>query len=120
MLAMFAAAGAGAPAITVPVRHLVDRSLKLPPAQLQHYWADIWPECMRAFAASHIVVREMAGEATVERPLGEAKATPITFRTTAPGHYEAESTLASGNWDIDLAVTAEGGVYHTTRRLVAP
>lgn len=58
-------------------------------------------------------------QASVARPLGEPASTPLAFRAVAPGRYEADTALAPGAWDIDLTVTAEGGAYHTTRRLIA-
>jgi len=58
-------------------------------------------------------------QATAERPVGEAAPVPVAFHPVAPGRYQAAAALAPGAWDIDLTVSAEGGVYHTTRRLIA-
>ncbi len=57
--------------------------------------------------------------ATATRPIGEAAPAPLAFHATGPGRYEANAALAPGAWDIDLTVTAEGGTFHTTRRLIA-
>jgi len=57
--------------------------------------------------------------ATAARPIGEAAPAPLTFHAAGLGRYEADAALAPGAWDIDLTVTAEGGIYHTTRRLIA-
>jgi len=56
--------------------------------------------------------------AAAERPLGEATPATLAFRATAPGRFVAEAALPPGQWDLDLTVTALGGEYHTTRRLV--
>jgi nitrogen fixation protein FixH len=42
----------------------------------------------------------------------------LALRPTAPGRFEAEAGLAPGRWDLDLTVIAEGGEFHSTRRLV--
>ena len=55
--------------------------------------------------------------ATAERPVGEAVALPVAFHATGPGRFEADTALALGKWELDLAVTAEGHEYHTVRRL---
>jgi nitrogen fixation protein FixH len=57
--------------------------------------------------------------ATIERPIGEADPVPVAFHAAGPGRFEADAALPPGAWDIDLTVTAEGGVFHTTRRLIA-
>ena len=56
--------------------------------------------------------------AAVERPLGEGAPAPLAFHAIAPGRFEANAALAPGQWNLDLTVTAPGGEYHTTRRLV--
>ena len=58
-------------------------------------------------------------EATAERPIGVAPPVPVAFHPVAPGRYQAVAALAPGAWNIDLTVSAEGGVYHTTQRLIA-
>jgi nitrogen fixation protein FixH len=57
-------------------------------------------------------------EATIARPIGEAAPAPLALHAVGPGRYEADAALAPGAWDLDLTVTAEGGEYHTTRRLI--
>jgi nitrogen fixation protein FixH len=56
--------------------------------------------------------------ATIARPIGEAEPAPLALHAAGPGRYEADAALAPGAWDLDLTVTAEGGEYHTTRRLI--
>lgn len=58
--------------------------------------------------------------AAVERPLGGVPSAPLAFHATAPGRFVAEAALAPGQWNLDLTVTAPGGQYHTTRRLIVP
>jgi nitrogen fixation protein FixH len=58
-------------------------------------------------------------EGEAERPLGDAPPVRLAFTPTTPGRFEADRALAPGNWEIDLTVTAEGGVFHATRRLIA-
>jgi len=57
--------------------------------------------------------------AVAERPVGTPDRTTLEFRVAAPGRYEATAPLGAGRWDLDLSVSAEGGEYHSLRRLVA-
>jgi nitrogen fixation protein FixH len=56
--------------------------------------------------------------ARAERPLGPVDATTLTFRAIEDGRYQADASLASGQWDIMLTVGADGRQYSATRRIV--
>ncbi|CAH2599702.1 Type cbb3 cytochrome oxidase biogenesis protein CcoH [Rhodovastum atsumiense] len=56
--------------------------------------------------------------AVVQRPVGPPERAELSLRATAPGRYEAAAPLAFGKWDIDLVISAEGGQFHSIRRLV--
>jgi nitrogen fixation protein FixH len=56
--------------------------------------------------------------ATVERPIGEMLPLPLAFHPAAPGRFESDTELAPGKWNLYLAVVADGGEYHTVRRVI--
>jgi nitrogen fixation protein FixH len=58
-------------------------------------------------------------EARAERPVGPAESTPLSFQPAGPGHFQASTDLAQGQWDILLTVQSEGQTYTATRRVVA-
>lgn len=56
--------------------------------------------------------------AQAERPVGPVDSTTLIFQPVGGGRYRADTSLFSGQWDIMLAVHADGRVYSTTRRVV--
>ena len=57
--------------------------------------------------------------ARAERPVGPPSTTVLTFRPAGQGRYQAEQTLAAGQWDVMLSVQADGHVFNATRRVAA-
>jgi nitrogen fixation protein FixH len=56
--------------------------------------------------------------AQAERPVGPADSTTLIFQSVGGGRYRAGTSLFSGQWDIMMAVHADGRAYNVTRRLV--
>lgn len=57
--------------------------------------------------------------ARAERPVGPPTTTVLSFHPVGEGRYQADSTLAAGQWDIVLNVQANGHVFNATRRVAA-
>lgn len=57
-------------------------------------------------------------KAEAERPLGPAERTSLAFHALDNAHYQADATLAPGQWDILMTVTSGDDRYTTTRRLI--
>ena len=55
--------------------------------------------------------------AQAERPVGPTSATALTFRSVGDGRYQADTTLATGQWDIMFQVQANGHPFNATRRV---
>ena len=63
-----------------------------------------------------LIATEISAQA--ERPVGPVDSTALTFRSTGDGHYQTDTSLYSGQWDIMLIVHADGREYRATRRVV--
>ncbi len=60
-------------------------------------------------------------EAVAERPVGEARTTPLLFIDQGAGRYAADATLdAPGQWDISITARAGGRTMTVTRRVHVP
>ena len=57
-------------------------------------------------------------DAHAERPLGPVEATILSFHPLDAARYQADATLASGQWDVMMTVTSGESRYTSTRRLV--
>jgi nitrogen fixation protein FixH len=57
-------------------------------------------------------------DAHAERPLGPPESTVLAFHALDPAHYQADTALAPGQWDVLATVTSGESRYTTTRRLI--
>lgn len=59
--------------------------------------------------------------AVAERPVGEARATPLLFVDHGAGRYIADAALeASGQWDVSITAQSGGRTMTVTRRVHVP
>lgn len=60
-------------------------------------------------------------EGVAERPVGDARSTPLAFIDQGAGHYVADVALdAPGQWDIAVTAQAGGRTMTVTRRVHVP
>lgn len=58
-------------------------------------------------------------DAAAERPVGDRRATAVSFAEVSQGHYVGDAALDTrGQWDLRLSVTVRGEMFVTTRRIV--
>jgi nitrogen fixation protein FixH len=57
-------------------------------------------------------------KAEAQRPLGPAERTLLAFHPLDAEHYQADTALESGQWDVLVTVTTGDSRYTTTRRLL--
>ena len=57
-------------------------------------------------------------DAQAERPVGPAETTALIFHPVADETFQADRTLAPGQWDLLLTVRSHARSYTATRRLV--
>ena len=57
-------------------------------------------------------------EARAERPIGPPETTELGFRDMADGRFQADRTLAPGQWDIMLTIRVDNHHTTATRRVI--
>jgi nitrogen fixation protein FixH len=57
-------------------------------------------------------------DAQAERPVGPRDSAKLRFMSQGNGLYQADTPLFSGQWDIMLAIHANGQSYTMTRRVI--